>query len=123
MDYEFLRTEQNEALAIFSSGHEAIGHFLSAELGSDQDKCNAILGIISKLENKTLFNHHYEGRFFQLNLTDEGIEVRGTSLAFNDDEELQEGMNFYDQEQQAECGLQDFKSLLKDWIYYLSGSN
>ena len=35
MDYQFERNEINEPLATFSSGHEAIGHFLSMELKTD----------------------------------------------------------------------------------------
>ena len=119
MDYQFERNESNEPLATFSVGHEAIGHFLSSELKTDIAKCKFLLESISKIEKKQVFNQQYDGKDYQLNLSDSGIEIKGTALAFENREELPEGTELYDQEQEAECGLFDFKMLLLDWITYL----
>jgi uncharacterized protein YacL (UPF0231 family) len=123
MDYQFERNEINEPLATFSAGHEAIGHFLSSELKTDLAKCEYLLDIIAKIEKKQLFNQQYNGRDYQLNLSDSGIEIKGTALAFEAREELPEGTELYDQEQEAECGLFDFKMLLLDWVTYLTDLN
>ena len=120
MDYQFERNETNEPLAKFSAGHEAIGHFLCSELKTDLTKCESLLDIIARIEKKQLFNHHYIGKHFKLNLSDDGAEIIGTALDFDAGEELPEGTELYDQEQEAECGLFDFKMLLLDWINYIS---
>ncbi len=119
MDYQFERNEIDEPLATFSAGHEAIGHFLSAELKTDLEKCQGLLDIIAKLEKKQLFTHQYMGRNFQLRLSDSGAEIKGLALAYDVDDPLPEGTELYDQEQEAECGLYDFKMLLLDWVAYL----
>tara|TARA_R110002072_G_scaffold140765_7_gene285188 strand:- start:7047 stop:7445 length:399 start_codon:yes stop_codon:yes gene_type:complete len=122
MDYQFERNEANEALATFSAGHEAIGHFLSSELKEDVKACKTLLDFISKIEEKRLFNHQYIGRNYQLKLSDLGIEVKGIALAYEVGDPLPEGTELYDQEQEAECGLFDFKMLLLDWLAYLTDS-
>jgi uncharacterized protein YacL (UPF0231 family) len=117
MDYELHRDLYGRHQAKFSMGHEALGLWLSEELGSDQQLLNTLLEKIGQLQHHLCWEHHHAGREFTLTMNPEGIEVRATLLDAMDDEAADD-LNHYDQESEASCGLDDFRQLLEAWRDY-----
>jgi uncharacterized protein YacL (UPF0231 family) len=115
MDYEFIVDDNACPSAIFSIGHEAVGLWFSEELGRDLSAIQALLHSIERVDNRAIGQDQIRGAEFQLNLEKGQITLRSLALAIDFDEPLQEGMNLYDQESYAECGLIDFKQALLRW--------
>jgi len=119
MDYEFVFDDFAKPVAIFSIGHEAIACWFNEELGSQQT-IKPLLGMLMRLEERVICQHHIQGREFQLRLSNDSAEVVANSLGFEVYEELPENTELYDQELQAECGLIDFKQALLGWQAFMS---
>lgn len=114
MDYELHRDLYGRHQATFSMGHEALGLWLSEELGADLPLLNTLLAKVEQLQARACGEYRHAGREFDLHMSVEGIEVRATLLD-NMDDEATEGLHHYDQESEAHCGLDDFRQLLEAW--------
>ncbi|MGL5285759.1 hypothetical protein SAMN05880558_1198 [Aeromonas sp. RU39B] len=114
MDYEFRRDGFGGYRALFSMGHEAIGQWLIDEVGKDDDKVDELLTLIDRLSARQLEEYHLPGRDYSLTLTQEEAEVKANVLNISLDEDLDD-LAYYDDEQLALCGLEDFAAVLTSW--------
>lgn len=121
MDYRFFYNERQIPTARLSMDHEALGLWLSDELGSDKEQLHHILQVISQLENGERREFEWQGRDFLLYLTRDDAEVTALTLLQEYSREELEGedLDFYDSESRAACGLEDFKDLLLEWQEFL----
>lgn len=117
MDYRFFYNERQIPCARLSMDHEALGLWLSDELGSDAEQAQRILDAIEALERKERQDFEWSGRDFVLRLTRDEAEVIALSLlsTYSDEELADEELELYDAESRALCGLDDFKDLLLEW--------
>lgn len=120
MDYEFNIDNQGQAVASFSMGHEAIGRWLTDELGSNNAKIEELLDIVEKHEQKHLSKKDLRGKDFRLRINQDVVEVIAHSFGLEADEPLPEDTNIYDEAASAECGLMDFKQALLSWQEFVS---
>lgn len=121
MDYEFTLDLSGDYCAEFSMGHEALGYWLTNELGSRQSVMTAIFSAIEQLQNKQRWDYEVEGAEYNLLLTRDDATVRahGLDSDFADDEPEEE-LDYYDQESTACCGLEDFIEILTGWQAFIS---
>ncbi len=119
MDYDFTFDEYDKPVAEFSMGHEAIGTWLSEELGANQQRIEELIDIVDQLVHRRIQQRQIEGTEYQLKLNQEDVEVRALSLELEIDEELPEDTNLYDEESFAECGLEDFQQALISWQEFI----
>ena len=119
MDYELDRDLYGRHQAKFSMGHEALGLWLSEELGTDRRRTDTLLEKIGQLQHRACGDFRQAGREFDLTMSPDGIEVRAARLDDMDDE-VTEGLSHYDQESEASCGLDDFRQLLEAWRAFIS---
>lgn len=121
MDYEFTLDEYDRPIAEFSMGFEALGRWLTEELGSEQHNIDDLLDIIIQLEQKRINSRQLFGEDSKLLIDQEQVEVMALALEIGDDEDsddkpaLPENTRLYDDESYANCGLQDFKQALLSW--------
>lgn len=120
MDYELHRDLYGRHQAKFSMGHEALGLWLSEELGSDRQRLDTLLEKVGQLQQRGGGEYRQAGREFNLTIGPDGVEVRAARLD-DRDEELSEGLSHYDQESEASCGLDDFRQLLEAWREFTTG--
>ena len=121
MDYEFRTDLLGRHTAAFPMGHEALGNWLTSELGANVQRIEAVLAALQRIENRQSWEFELEGTEYGLQLSPEEAVVRANSL-FVDVDELNDGMDYYDAESVAQCGLDDFKALLLDWIRFVGGA-
>ena len=89
MDYEFLRDITGVVKVRMSMGHEVVGHWFNEEVkGSERSWQRA-------------------GHEYTLWMDGEEVMVRANQLEFAGDE-MEEGMNYYDEESLSLCGVEDF---------------
>ena len=101
--------------------HVAIGSWLSSEVGDSLHLIEEILEVIEQLLAKRIQQRQFNGQQFQLTLTQEEAEVLDQSLADEQDQDMpDESLDFYDEESQAGCGLDDFQQLLQSWHAFIS---
>ncbi|MCL2913631.1 YacL family protein [Shewanella corallii] len=120
MDYEFRRNSlDGSVLALFSMDHEALGRWLSEELGKDEAKLSAVLQAIAQLQAGELEHYQLVGRDLTLEMDKEQAVVAANVLGIEEDHDLQEFMNLYDAESIANCGLEDLQQVLESWREFL----
>ena len=120
MEFEFKTDYLNDSFrAEFSMGHEAVGHWLVGELGSDIAEIKALLdrlAIIKTQENTETF---IEGREFSITITPQDITIKAHVLHLEAEIPEGEDMSHYDDESFAECGIEDFETMLESWIEFI----
>ena len=115
MDYEFRYNSQNLPVAEFSMGHEAIGRWITDELGDSIAKIQELLSVIEQIENAQLAQKTIFGRELTLSLSQEDVEI---TAAYDTDEELPEDTSLSEDELTASCGLPDFKQAVEEWLLF-----
>lgn len=118
MDYEFRRDPFGGYRARFSMGHEAIGQWLIDEVGKDEEKLDELFAIIDQLSSRARTEYRLLGGDYSLLLTHEEAEVKANVLNIEQDEDLDD-LAYYDDEQLAMCGLEDFAQVLGSWRAFI----
>lgn len=121
MEYEFSQDFTGPE-ARFSMGHEALGYWLTQEVGDRADKISSLFKALDNLTQGTAWDFEMEGFEYYLMLSRDDASVKAHSLNAGDEADLEEDMDFYDAESSARCGLEDFSSLLKDWAEFVGYS-
>ena len=119
MDYEFSLDEYDRPIAEFSMGFEALGRWLSEELGNDQLLIEELLDIIQQLEQQRVNDRLLFGENFQLAINQHEVTVTALALDGEPAQELPEDTRLYDDELYASCGLPDFKQALLSWQVFV----
>lgn len=119
MDYEFFQTLGQKPRVQMSMGHEAIGHWLNEEV-SALPELLAQLDPVVQIIGTSAKTWHQPGREYSIWINAQAVKVLANSLGF-ETETLEEGMTYYDSEQRAECGLEDFLTLLYAYQTFCDG--
>ncbi|VEA67667.1 Uncharacterised protein family (UPF0231) [Serratia plymuthica] len=117
MDYEFLRDVTGQVVVRFSMGHEAIGHWINEELKGDFNLLDRIEAGAAEVKGSER-QWQLEGHEYTLLMDGEEVMIRANLLAFEGDE-MEEGMNYYDEESLSFCGVEDFLAVLKAYRSFM----
>ncbi|MCV6612855.1 MAG: YacL family protein [Amphritea sp.] len=121
MDYDFTRDIYGNVCAEFSMGHEAIGSWLSEEVGEKQALISEILGAVEQLKNRQRLDYNREGHEFDIEISMDEVIVRAHTLDTDSEMDMpDEDLDFYDQESFARCGLDDFAELMIGWQQFVT---
>ncbi|MBD1575288.1 MULTISPECIES: YacL family protein [Vibrio] len=123
MDFEFKKnTLDGSYRVVFSSGHEAIGHWLIEEIGTDVDKLDAIVQQLGAQKN---INQEWRqlGKDWTLSIEQNEIHISANHLLNMDsdeEEEFDDSLSAYDEESVSWCGIEDFEQVLQSWRAFVS---
>ncbi|WP_413735213.1 YacL family protein [Sodalis sp. RH21] len=117
MDYELLRDITGQVKVTFSMGHEAIGHWINEEVKGDLILLDQVEAQIRRLAGGQDSWQHV-GHEYTLWTDGEEVIVRANDLSFVTDE-LEEGLNYYDEESLSLCGSDDFLQAMKQYREFL----
>ena len=121
LDYDFTRDIYGDVCAEFSMGHEALGYWVTHELGTRQSSIQDIFSAIAQLQSHQRFEYELEGAEYNLLLSRENATVRAHALDSEyGEDEPEEDMDLYDQESSSSCGLDDFAEMLNGWLRFIS---
>ncbi len=128
MDHQFRTDLLGQPYAELSMGHESIGVWLSDEVATNTTLIRKVLSDITMLVERKMGSHQYEGREYSLYIDAESAYIAHNSIFKLDNDDLSENeLALFDDEMQlntgetrAECGLEDFKSLLIEWHHFVS---
>ncbi|MCX8957819.1 protein YacL [Erwinia psidii] len=110
MEYEFLRDSTGKVRVRMSMGHEAVGHWFNEEVENN-------LALLDEVENAIAGVKGSErqwqrvGREYTLWMDEEEVIIRANLLSLEDDG-LEEGMRYYDEESLCFCGVEDFLAVI-----------
>ena len=102
MDYEFLRDITGVVKVRMSMGHEVVGHWFNEEVKENLALLDEVEQAAHALKGSERAGHEYT-----LWMDGEEVMVRANQLEFAGDE-MEEGMNYYDEESLSLCGVEDF---------------
>ncbi|UMX60271.1 protein YacL [Escherichia coli] len=108
MDYEFLRDITGVVKVRMSMGHEVVGHWFNEEVKENLallDEVEQAAHAPGKVANGP---RNGQGHEYTLWMDGEEVMVRANQLKFSAGDEMEEGMNYYDEESLSLCGAEDF---------------
>lgn len=121
MEYQFTHT-MHGVVAKCSMDHEAFARWLNAEITDDPTLLRDIFAEIAKCKYHLNYEAIFEGREYSLYLSADEVMAKANHLAMdiNDFELMDEGLNFYDEESIAFCGLEDFEAFLQAYQKFIT---
>jgi uncharacterized protein YacL (UPF0231 family) len=105
MDYDFTTDPIHDYVARCSADHTALGYWLTAEIGANDQRINALLGAIERIQQRRSWEFELEGVEYSLQLSPEQAVVRAHALSADtraDDPSHGDESEFFDD------GLNDF---------------
>lgn len=123
MDFEFKKnTLDGSYRVVFSSGHEAIGHWLIEEIGTNTEKLDAIVLQLGAQKN---INQEWrqQGKEWTLSIEQNEINIIANQLLNIDsdqEDEFDDSLSAYDEESVSWCGIEDFEQVLQSWRAFVS---
>ena len=106
MDYEFLRDITGVVKVRMSMGHEVVGHWFNEEVKENLALLDEVEQAAHALKGSER-SWQRVGHEYTLRMDGEEVMVRANQLEFAGDE-MEEGMNYYDEESLSLCGVEDF---------------
>ncbi|MDF2785946.1 MAG: hypothetical protein K0S95_2481 [Pantoea eucrina] len=119
MEYEFLRDLTGQVRVRMSMDHEAVGHWFNEEVRDNP-------GLLDEVEAaaRAVKGTHQQwqriGHEYTLWLDEEEVMIRANQLAL-EDEGLEEGMAYYDEESLSFCGVEDFLAVIAAYRQFIAG--
>ena len=83
-----------------------------------EEKLDELFAIIDQLSSRARTEYRLLGGDYSLLLTHEEAEVKANVLNIEQDEDLDD-LAYYDDEQLAMCGLEDFAQVLGSWRAFI----
>jgi len=106
MEYEFLRDVTGQIKVRMSMDHEAVGHWFNEEVKHDPGLLDEVEAAIEDVKG-SVRQWQRIGSEYTIFLDEEEVMIRANLLALEDDG-MEEGMNYYDEESLSFCGIEDF---------------
>lgn len=119
MEYEFLRDITGKVKVRMTMDHEAVGHWFNEEV----DETLALLDEVEAAAQEvkgSVRQWQRIGKEYTLWMDDEEVMIRANQLALEDDG-MEEGMNYYDEESLSFCGVEDFLAVITAYRAFLQG--
>lgn len=119
MEYEFLRDVTGSVKVRMSMGHEAVGHWFNEEVADNLPLLDEVEAAVLSVKG-TERQWQRVGREYTIWLDEEEVIVRANLLSLEGDE-MEEGMNYYDEESLCFCGVEDFLAVIAAYRAFLQG--
>lgn len=121
MDYEFLRDITGVVKVRMSMGHEVVGHWFNEEVKENLALLDEVEQAAHALKGSER-SWQRAGHEYTLWMDGEEVMVRANQLEFAGDE-MEEGMNYYDEESLSLCGVEDFLQVVAAYRNFVQQVN
>lgn len=119
MEYEFLRDITGGVKVRMTMDHEAVGHWFNDEVNEDLSVLDEVEAAAAEVKG-SVRQWQRVGKEYTLLLDEEEVMIRSNQLGFEGDE-MEEGMNYYDEESLSFCGVEDFLAVIAAYRAFLQG--
>lgn len=123
MEYDFFPSSLGSPIAEFSSGFEAIGDWMSNDIGADVEVIEQLLTMIDQLENRQKLEHEFISAQYLLHMDQHEVELKFKYDVQYSTQLTAEEEHAMSIENGAGCGLTDLKIALQKWREYINGKS
>ncbi|NVK54276.1 MAG: YacL family protein [Alteromonadaceae bacterium] len=116
MDFEFMTDVTGQPLAKCDIESEALGDWLSHDIGTNKNAINSLLQSIEQLHNNQRTDVDIIGKIYHLSIADDEVEL----FLNNNQTNHSEFEDDYDDGPIAGCGLVEFNHLLESWLEFIN---
>ncbi|MEN4768716.1 protein YacL [Duffyella gerundensis] len=119
MEYEFLRDITGKVKVRMTMDHEAVGHWFNEEVDENLTLLDEVEAAAQEVKG-SVRQWQRIGKEYTLWMDEEEVMIRANQLALEDDG-MEEGMNYYDEESLSFCGVEDFLAVIAAYRAFLQG--
>ncbi|OBW90873.1 YacL family protein [Gallibacterium salpingitidis] len=123
MEFQFYRLDRQTVNVECSMEHEAIARWANSEIQGNLQKIQDILAVIKQCQNTPhTIDKIVTGKEFSLHINRDEVMVKANVLFDEnpiDEEALEDDLQFYDEENMALCGLEDFVHFLESYRQFI----
>ncbi|CUU23003.1 protein YacL [Duffyella gerundensis] len=119
MEYEFLRDITGKVKVRMTMDHEAVGHWFNEEVDENLTLLDEVEAAAQEVKG-SVRQWQRIGKEYTLWMDEEEVMIRANQLALEDDG-MEEGMNYYDEESLSFCGVEDFLAVITAYRAFLQG--
>lgn len=119
MEYEFLRDITGKVKVRMTMDHEAVGHWFNEEVDENVALLDEVEAAAQEVKG-SVRQWQRIGKEYTLWMDEEEVMIRANQLALEDDG-MEEGMNYYDEESLSFCGVEDFLAVIAAYRAFLQG--
>ncbi|EKO3486939.1 YacL family protein [Vibrio fluvialis] len=122
MEFEFTKnTLLGEYYVTCSMEHQIVARWLQEEVAQDRTKIEQVLALLEKAHQYPAQEWQFAGREISVMICGDEVTVQDNALNYGHDVEFESEFELYESESVAQCGLEDFESLLIQWQDFLAG--
>ncbi|MFC0308474.1 YacL family protein [Gallibacterium trehalosifermentans] len=122
MEFQFYRIDRQTVNVSCSMEHEAVARWANSEIQGNVVKIEQLLAVIeqSRLQSHTV-DKIITGKEFSLHINADEIMVKANVLfdEANTEDILEDDLQFYDEENIALCGIEDFVHFLEAYRQFI----
>lgn len=121
MEYDFIYNSiTGSSSAVFSMEHEIMGPWLEVEVGNDLSKINILLNTIDNVKERQTKDVAIHGVEYTTVFSEDSVAIYKNSQLedINEDLDIEDDLNT-DLDSSAECGIEDFKVFLINWLNFI----
>lgn len=122
MEFQFYRLDRQTVNVSCSMEHEAVARWANNEIQGDLKKIKEILVILKQCQTTPhTVDKIITGKEFSLHINRDEVMVKANILFDENlsDEGLEDDLQFYDEENMALCGLEDFIHFLNEYCQFI----
>jgi uncharacterized protein len=121
MEYEFIYNSiTGSSSAVFSMEHEIMGPWLEVEVGNDLSKIKTLLNAVDNIKERQTKDISIHGVEYTTVFSEDSVAIYTNSQleGENVDLAIEDDLNT-DFDSSAECGVEDFKAFLINWLNFI----
>ncbi len=99
--------------------HQIVARWLQEEIGKDRTKIEQVFSLLDQVHQSPAKEWKLMGKEISLTVLGSEVTVQENSLAYSHDIEFESEFALYDSESSAECGLEDFESMMRQWKAFI----
>ncbi len=120
MEFEFTKnTFLGEYHVSCNMEHQIVARWLQEEIGKDRTKIEQVFSLLEQVHQSPAKEWKLTGKEISLTVLGREVTVQENSLAYSHDVEFESEFDLYDSESSAECGLEDFESMIQQWSEFV----
>ncbi len=99
--------------------HQIVARWLQEEVGKDRTKIEQVFSLLDQVHQSPAKEWKLAGKEISLTFLGSEVTVQENALSYSHDIEFESEFELYDSESSAECGLEDFESMMRQWCEFI----
>ncbi len=120
MEFEFTKnTLLGEYHVSCNMEHQIVARWLQEEIGKDRTMIEQVFSLLDQVHQSPAKEWKLAGKEISLTVSGSEVTIQENVLSYSHDIEFESEFDLYDSESSAECGLEDFESMMRQWDAFI----